>query len=64
MSKGTKKRIRYNSMVVDRLMEKYGLSRSYVTGSLSEVYKGDVPDTLKKEYKSILSEVNKFIKKK
>ncbi len=64
MRKGIKKRVRYNSMVIDRIMEKYGLSRSYVTGSLSDVYVGDVPDTLKKEYKTILKEVEKFIKQK
>lgn len=64
MRKGTKKRIRYNSMVVTRIMKKYGLSRSYVTGSLSDVYTGDIPDTLKKEYKTILKEVEKFIEQK
>lgn len=63
MEKRTLKRNRYNTDVVNRLREKYGLSKTYVTGSLSGIFKGDVPDTLKKEYPIMLKQLQEAIKK-
>lgn len=61
--KTTLKRNRYNSDVINRLREKYGLSKTYITGSLSGIFKGDVPDTLKKEYPIMLKQLEQAIKK-
>lgn len=62
MSKPTKKRAIYNATVVNRLIEKYGVSKRYITMSLSGDRKSETSDAIVRDYKAMLKEVNNVLK--
>ncbi len=62
MDKPTKKRANYNATVVDRLIEKYGVSKRFITMSLSGDRESETSDSIKKDYKTMLKEVNNVLK--
>lgn len=51
MSKPTKKRTSYNTDILDTLEKRYGYSVDYIRKALRGDRVGEMPDTLKKEYK-------------
>jgi len=61
MSKPTKKRINYNTEVLNIVAEKYDFSTSYVKAALRGDRKGTMPDVLIKEYNK-LNKADKEIK--
>jgi len=62
MDKPTKKRANYNTTVVDRLKEKYGVSKRFITMSLSGDRESETSEAIKKDYKTMLKEVNNVLK--
>lgn len=57
-----KKKNSYNALVVDRLKIKYGVSRRFVTMSLSGERVSEVSETIKKEYKTLTEKVERALK--
>ncbi len=53
MHKPTKKRINYNTVILNTLKDRYGFSIDYIRKSLRGDRVGEMPDTLKKEYKAM-----------
>lgn len=62
MDKPTKKRAIYNTTVVNRLIEKYGVSKRFITMSLSGDRESETSEAIKKDYKTMLKEVNNVLK--
>lgn len=62
MDKPTKKRAIYNATVVNRLIEKYGVSKRFITMSLSGDRESETSEAIKKDYKTMLKEVNNVLK--
>lgn len=62
MNKPTKKRAIYNTTVVNRLIEKYGVSKRYITMSLSGDRQSETLEAISKDYKAMLKEVNNILK--
>lgn len=54
MNKPTKKRAIYNTTVVNRLIEKYGVSKRYITMSLSGDRQSETLEAISKDYKAML----------
>ncbi|MBD1420805.1 hypothetical protein [Sphingobacterium chuzhouense] len=50
MDKNTKKRASYNTLVIERLHEKYGYSKNYIRECINGTRKAEVADILKREY--------------
>jgi hypothetical protein len=61
MNKRTKKRNNYNEDILNALCVKYGYSIDYIRKSLRGDREGLMPDTLKKEYKSLEAAAKKTI---
>lgn len=47
----------YHSTVVDRLIEKYGVSRRYITMSINGDRTSETSTTIKRDYNKMLREV-------
>lgn len=62
MDKPTKKRAIYNATVVNRLIEKYGVSKRFITMSLSGDRESETSEAIKKDYRTMLKEVNNVLK--
>ena len=50
MDKGIKKRNSYNPIVIDHLVVKYGVSKTYIRQSIDGTKKGLTCDTIRKDY--------------
>lgn len=58
MNKETKKKaFQYNQKAIDVLVSKYGLSRYFIKQSINGNRDGVTPDVIKKEYRSLVSEL-------
>ncbi|RKR05375.1 hypothetical protein C8C83_4722 [Flavobacterium sp. 90] len=53
MDKETKKKNIYNTEILNRIKEKYGLSKRFITMSLSGDRKSEMTDTVRKDYKKM-----------
>ncbi|OWK97070.1 hypothetical protein AP75_13135 [Kaistella haifensis DSM 19056] len=63
MDKPTKKRQTYNTVILTELKNRYGYSLDFIRKSLRGDRVGEMPDILKKEYKTMDNESKKAIKK-
>lgn len=63
MSKPTKKRINYNTDILIELKNRYGYSLDFIRKALRGDRVGEMPDTLKKEYKTLENAVQSAIQK-
>ncbi|MDM1048027.1 hypothetical protein [Sphingobacterium hotanense] len=55
------KKQKYNQEVILYLAKKYGVSTRYVRASLAPTNKAPFADTIKKDYRDKVSEVNKVL---
>lgn len=62
MNKETKKKNNYNTEILNRLQEKYGLSLRFMRMSLSGDRSSEMSDTVKKEYKVMHAAVTALLK--
>lgn len=62
MDKHTKKKNNYNAEILNRLTEKYGVSKRFVTMSLNGDRTSETSDTIKSDYKLMETEVSKTLK--
>ena len=62
MDKPTKKKNIYNKEVIERLVEKYGVSKRFVTMSLNGDRTSETSDSIKSDYKTMELEVAKTLK--
>lgn len=56
------KKNKYNASVVERLKEKYGVSKRFVTMSLSGDRKSETSTTIKKDYKKMVKAEKELLK--
>lgn len=63
MDKNSKKRNRYNGVVMTHLSERYGFSKNYIRECLNGTRKLAIADVLKKEYTAALHQIEKALKK-
>lgn len=63
MSKSTIKRQNYNTQVVERIAEKWGVTTRFVTMALKGDRESETAETIKKDYKRLVKEVNNIISK-
>jgi hypothetical protein len=63
MSKLKEKKRKYNQDVLDRLQEKYGLSRYFITESLRGRRTSETSEKVVSDYNKMLMDVNKALKK-
>lgn len=59
--KTMEKKQKYNQEVIKYLEKKYGVSTRYITGSLAPSNKAPFADTIKKDYKIKLEEIQKIL---
>lgn len=59
--KPTKKSTTYNDVVLNSLINKYGLSKDYIRKCLRGDRTGIMPDTITKEYNTLDKEINKTV---
>lgn len=59
--KRTKKRVNYNGVVVNRLKEKYGVSKRFITMSLSGDRESETSEKIKADYILMEKEVTKIL---
>ena len=52
MNKPTNKNQKFNSIVINRLVKKYGLTAYYIRQCLKNERNNETSDTIKKEYKN------------
>lgn len=64
MSKPTKKRTVYNTVILEKLEKRYGYSVDYIRKALRGDRVGEMPDTLKKEYKTLENAAKSAIEEK
>lgn len=57
MDKNTKKRTSYNTLVIERLHEKYGYSKNYIRECINGTRKAEVAEILKREYTELEKKV-------
>lgn len=62
MDKPTKKRQSYNADILNKLKDRYGYSLDFIRKSLRGDRVGEMPDTLKKEYRALESAASNAIK--
>jgi len=62
MDKPTKKLNNYNQDVIERLKSKYGVSKRFVTMSLSGDRHSETSTTIKKDYKLMTKAVKELLK--
>lgn len=55
MNKGTKKdeKFKYNRQIIDKLVEKYGMTNYYIRQCASGKRSGITPDKIQKEYRQL-----------
>ena len=63
MDKPTKNRQTYNTFILIELKNRYGYSLDFIRKSLRGDRVGEMPDILKKEYRTMDNESKKAIKK-
>lgn len=63
MDKPTKNRQTYNTVILIELKNRYGYSLDFIRKSLRGDRVGEMPDILKKEYRTMDNESKKAIKK-
>jgi len=63
MCKGTRKNQKFNSLVVNKLVEKFGLSDYYIRQCIKLERKSITADTVVKEYKRLVKEVELALNK-
>ncbi len=51
----------YNSLIVDRLKKKYGVSRRYITMSLSGDRVSETSDSIKKDYRRLSERIDQAL---
>jgi hypothetical protein len=61
MNKPTKKKNKYNAEILKRLLEKYGVSKRYITMSLSGDRESETSDKIKTDYKLMEKEISKTL---
>lgn len=62
MNKETKKKNIYNTEILNRIKEKYGLSKRFITMSLSGDRKSEMTDIVRKDYKKMETAVAALLK--
>ncbi|MDQ8012008.1 MAG: hypothetical protein REI96_06150 [Flavobacterium nitrogenifigens] len=62
MSKETKKKNNYNTEILNRINEKYGLSLRFMRMSLSGERTSEMSDVVKSEYKKMHNAVTDLLK--
>jgi Ni,Fe-hydrogenase maturation factor len=62
MDKETKKKNIYNTEILNRIKEKYGLSKRFITMSLSGDRTSEMTDTVKKDYKKMENAIQALLK--
>lgn len=63
MDKPTKNKNNYNAEIIGRLKTKYGVSKRFITMSLSGDRTSETSDAIKKDYKIMEIEINKTLNK-
>jgi acetate kinase len=63
MDKRTKKKNNYNAEILIRLIEKYGVSKRFITMSLNGDRNSETSDTIKSDYKEMVKQVAETLKK-
>lgn len=53
MDKETKKKHTYNKEILNRIKEKYGISKRFITMSLAGDRKSEMTDNIRKDYKKM-----------
>lgn len=61
MNKSTNKRNNYNTIVVKRLAEKWGVTQRFITMSLRDDRDSETAMSIKKEYKKLNNEIDKVL---
>ncbi|KVV14826.1 hypothetical protein [Flavobacterium sp. TAB 87] len=62
MDKPTKKKNIYNTDIVDRLKEKYGVSKRFITMSLNNDRTSETSEAIKGDYRKMTLAVDKTLK--
>ena len=62
MDKETKKKNNYNKEIVNRIKEKYGISKRFITMSLVGDRKSEMTETIRKDYKTMENAINSLLK--
>jgi len=62
MDKETKKKNIYNTEILNRIKEKYGLSKRFITMSLSGDRKSEMTETVRKDYKKMETAIAALLK--
>lgn len=62
MDKETKKKNTYNKEILNRIKEKYGISKRFITMSLSGDRKSEITDAIRKDYKKMENAVTELLK--
>jgi len=62
MDKETKKKNTYNKEILNRIKEKYGISKRFITMSLSGDRKSEITDKIKKDYKKMEIAITELLK--
>lgn len=62
MDKETKKKNIYNTEILNRIKEKYGLSKRFITMSLSGDRKSEMTETIRKDYKKMETAIAALLK--
>lgn len=62
MDKETKKKNNYNTEILNRIKEKYGLSKRFITMSLSGDRISEMAETVRSDYKKMHDAVSKLLK--
>ncbi|MWB96741.1 hypothetical protein GON26_20455 [Flavobacterium sp. GA093] len=61
MNKPTKKKNNYNTEILKRLLQKYGVSKRYITMSLSGDRESETSAKIKTDYKLMEKEISKTL---
>jgi hypothetical protein len=61
MNKPTNKNQKFNSIVIHRLVKKYGLTGYYIRQCLKNERNNETSDTIKKDYKRLVKQVEKAL---
>jgi hypothetical protein len=62
MDKPTKNKNNYNAEIIERLKTKYGVSKRFITMSLSGDRTSETSTAIKKDYKTMLTELKALLK--
>ncbi len=61
MNKRTKTKPEYNGQIVERLISKYGVTKRFISMSLSGDRKSETSDTIASDYKKMEKAVNDLL---